>query len=232
MATSPRRKAGASNIVIAYVRVSTEDQHLGPDAQRAAIDRWCSQQGATVAAVFEDLGVSGGAPLEKREGLVAALNALGEHGAGVLLVAKRDRLARDTMVAAMVERLTERAGARVMSADGVGNGEGPEGMLLRGLMDLFAQYERALIRTRTKAALAIKRGRGERVGGVAIGFQLADDGIHVKDVPAEKAVLHRIRTLKDEGFSVRCIAAKLNAEGVPARGARWHPTTVARCLAR
>jgi DNA invertase Pin-like site-specific DNA recombinase len=36
-------------------------------------------------------------------------------------------------------------------------------MLMRGLVDLFAQYERALIRSRTKAALAVKKGRGERL---------------------------------------------------------------------
>ncbi len=35
-------------------------------------------------------------------------------------------------------------------------------MLLRGLMDLFAQYERAVIRARTRAALAVKRSKGEQ----------------------------------------------------------------------
>ncbi len=74
----------------------------------------------------------------------------------MLLVAKRDRLARDVVVAAMVDRLAERHGARVLAADGTGNGDGPEAMLMRGIVDVFAQYERALIRARTKAALAVK----------------------------------------------------------------------------
>ena len=38
----------------------------------------------------------------------------------MLLVAKRDRLARDVIVGAVVERMAERAGARVLSADEVG----------------------------------------------------------------------------------------------------------------
>ena len=41
-----------------------------------------------------------------------------------------------------------------------------EAQLMRGIVDLFAQYERAIIRTRTKAALAVKIARGERVGGI------------------------------------------------------------------
>lgn len=212
--------------------MSTEDQNLGPEAQRISIQRWCDQQGVVLAEVFDDHGVSGGAPIERREGLVACLNSLRAHGAGVVVVAKRDRLARDTMLAAMIERLAERSGARVLSADGVGNGDGPEAMLMRGLMDLFAQYERAIIRSRTKAALSVKRGKGERVGAVPLGSQVAGDGVHLVPDEAEGAVVHRIRDMRAVGMSVRCIADALNAASVPSRGARWHPTTVARVLGR
>jgi len=87
---------------------------------------------ASLVAVFEDHGISGGAPLERRPGLLSAMDARSEHGAPVLLTAKCDRLARDVVVAAMVERLAERQGARVLTADGTGNTEGPKGMLMRG----------------------------------------------------------------------------------------------------
>lgn len=216
---------------VAYVRVSTDDQALGPEAQRTAIRRWAKAHGVDVVAWAEDLGVSGGAELEKRPGLMAALEALPEHNAGTLIVAKRDRLARDVVVAAMVERLAERVGARIVSADGTGNAEGPEGMLMRGLVDLFAQYERALIRSRTAAALAVKRARGERVGQVPLGYQ-ATDGAKLAEDAAELAAIDRIHELRAEGVSIRGIASRLNAEGVPARGRRWYPTTVARVLER
>ena len=36
---------------------------------------------------------------------------------------------------------------------------------MRGLLDLFGAYERTVIPTRTKAALSVKRGRGEWVSG-------------------------------------------------------------------
>jgi DNA invertase Pin-like site-specific DNA recombinase len=183
-------------------------------------------------AVHEDLGVSGGADLDKRPGLLAAVADLNARGAGVLLVAKRDRLARDVMVAAAVERLAERAGARVLAADGTGNGDGPEAMLLRGIVDVFAQYERALIRARTKAALGVKRARGERVGAIPFGYRLAADRVHVEPDPVESAAATFIRALRREGSTLRAIAARLTAEGfAPRGGGRWSPQTIANVAA-
>jgi hypothetical protein len=80
-------------------------------------------------------------PMEPREGF-----ELRAAGAGLLVAAKRDRIARDVVVAATVEQMAREAGAKVVTADGVAVEDTPEGMLLRGLMDLFAQYERVAAR--------------------------------------------------------------------------------------
>lgn len=216
---------------IGYLRVSTDDQALGPEAQRAAIERWAAGAGVTVVAWTEDLGVSGGASLDRRPGLLAAIDAAKVHRAGLLVVAKRDRLARDPIVAAMTEAAAARVGARVVSAAGEGEGDDPAAILMRRMVDAFAEYERHLIKARTKAALGVKRARGERVGSVPIGFRAAE-GKHLEADPTEAAAVARVRELRASGASVRAIAATLNAEGLRARGACWHPTTVARLLAR
>lgn len=218
---------------VAYIRVSTDEQNLGPEAQREALTQWAEREGVSIAAEYTDHGVSGAAPLDKRPGLLDALDALTAHGAGVLVVAKRDRLARDTMTAAMVERMAQRDGAVVRSADGVGNGDTPEAMLMRRMVDAFAEYERALIRGRTRAALAVKRARGEKTGGdVPVGFTVADDGATLVEDDREQRALALIRGLRADGVSIRKIAAALDASGIPARGKRWHPTTVSRLLSR
>src|ERR1019366_5979320 len=98
------------------------------------------------------------------------LAALREHGAGVLVVAKRDRIARDVVLTAGVEREAGRLGARVTSAAGEGNGSSPADGFMRTVIDGAAEYERALIRARTKAALAAKKAKGECVGQVPYGF--------------------------------------------------------------
>ena len=232
----PRRTPAADpSRAVAYLRVSTDDQALGPEAQRAAILRWAASAGIEVVAWCEDLGVSGGAPLDKRPGLLEALAALPVNGAGVLVVAKRDRLARDVMTAAMTEAAAARVGARVLSAAGEGTegeADDPAGLLMRRLIDAFSEYERALIGSRTRAALAVKRARGERVGSVPLGSTVAADGVHLAPDLAEARALDLIAELRADGLSLRAIAAELNARGVPARGERWHPTTVARVLRR
>lgn len=232
MSRSRKRPPGSQNRAVGYLRVSTDDQHLGPEAQRSALSAWCRDHQVDLVAVHEDLGVSGGAELDKRPGLMAALDAIVSHGAGVLLVAKRDRLARDVVVAAMVERLAERSGARVLAADGTGNADNPEGLLMRGIIDVFAAYERALIRSRTRAALAVKRARGERVGTVPYGCRLAPCGERLEPNPEEQNVIDRIARWREAGLTIVAIANRLNAEGHSARGSRWHPTTVARLLRR
>jgi site-specific DNA recombinase len=223
--------AGDPTVAVAYLRVSTEDQNLGPEAQRATIAAWASRQGVRVAAWFTDQGVSGGKPVEDRPALLAALEAVRTHGAGLLVAGKRDHIARDVVVAATVERLVQDAGARVVTADGVSADDTPEGMLMRTLMDAFASYERALIRSRTRAALAVKRARGERLGGdVPIGYR-AEGGRLVADVQ-EQAVVGRVRDMRGRGLSIARVAAVLNAEGLTIRGGRIHPTTLARVLRR
>jgi DNA invertase Pin-like site-specific DNA recombinase len=220
----------STNTAIAYIRVSTDDQTLGPEAQRSAIEAWAAREGVQVTAWHVDHGVSGAAPLDRRPGLTAALGAL-ERGA-VLVAAKRDRLARDVVAAAMIERLAAKAGASVVTADGVGSGDGPEAALMRSIVDAFAQYERAVIRGRTRAALAAKRARGERTGGVRLGQRLAADGVRVEADPTEQLAIERVLELHASGVSQRAIVDRLNAEGVACRGARWHRSGVARVLAR
>ena len=77
----PRRRArpGDPLRAVGYLRASTREQKLSTEAQRAAVETWAPSTGATVIAWHLDQGVSGGAPLELRPGLLAALTALREH---------------------------------------------------------------------------------------------------------------------------------------------------------
>jgi len=215
---------------VGVIRVSKEEQSLSPEAQREAMARWCDDNGAELVAVHEDIDVSGGAPLDKRPGLLAALTDLRDLGAGVLLVAKRDRLARDPMVSAMAEAAAGRVGARVVSAAGEGtDADGPADILMRRMVDAFAEYERLIIGARTKAALAVKRAKGQRVGSVPYGYRLADDGTHLEPDELEQRTVALVRRYRDDGLTLRAIGQRLTRKGIlPRSGKRWHPQTVAR----
>jgi DNA invertase Pin-like site-specific DNA recombinase len=212
MTSKGKRGIITEKAAIGYVRVSTDDQTLSVEAQRDRLAAWCRERGRALKAVYEDIGVSGGAPLDKRPGLMAALDSL--HSGVVLVAIKRDRLARDTMTAAMIERLAERAGARVATCDGTGEGDTPEAVLLRTMIDAFAQYELALIPGRTKLGLARKRAKGEKTGGYRpYGFQVATDGATLLAGEPEQAMLHTIYTWADQGLSQLAILRNLAAAG-------------------
>jgi DNA invertase Pin-like site-specific DNA recombinase len=233
------RRLGNPKLAIGYLRVSTDKQELGPEAQRAAIEVWAQRESIGVIAWYKD-ETCGETDLEDRPGLVAAVTALRIHQAGILAVAKRDRLARDAAVAAFIDRSVQKAGGRVVSADGIGNDPSPAGQFMRSILDATAAYERALIRQRTKDALRIKRARGERAGAIPFGYRVAAEGRRnaagrVQDLeedPAEQAVLRRIAELVAGGKGPRPIARQLAQEGAAGRAGRpLGVTQVARLVA-
>jgi DNA invertase Pin-like site-specific DNA recombinase len=222
---------GTSTVAIAYLRASKREQRLSPEAQRAAIAAWAACERVRVAAWCIDHGVRSVTPLEQRPALCAALGAVRQHRATLFVVAKRDRIARDVMLAANVERAVSLAGARVVSASGEGNGDSPADAFIRTVIDGAAQYEHGLIRARTRAALEAKRARGERVGSIPFGFTLAADGVHLVLDRHEQAIILRARSLRGRGLSFRAVAARLATEGRTNRKGRpFFATQVARML--
>ena len=103
---------------------------------------------------------------------------------------------------------------------------------MRNIVSAFGAYERAIIRARTRAALAVKRERGERVGTIPYGYRLAEDGKHLEEDPDEQVVVARVRELHAEGESLRGIGRTLLDEGHEPRGGRnWHVQVLGRIVA-
>ena len=186
--------------VIGYLRVSTEEQSLGLDAQRMACEGYCHKQGLELHEVFSDEGLGGALSFEKRPGILNAIASLNKGD--VLIVAKRDRLSRgDVLAMAMIEASVLRKGARIVSASGEGTeNEDPSSILMRRMVDAFGEYERLIIKSRTRAALQTKKAKGERVGYVPFGHRLADDGIHLEIDELEQEILQQLRDLRRDGL--------------------------------
>jgi site-specific DNA recombinase len=213
-----------------YLRVSTEEQAEnmnGLNAQEDSARAYASRSGLEVIEVFTDAGITGSVGLEDRPALMEAIAVLAKGD--TLLVAKRDRIGRlDPMKMAMIEAAVQRKGARIVSAAGEGTeDDDPSSVLMRRMIDAFAEYEKLVIRARTKAALGAKRKRGEKTGGlVPYGLQLGEgrpgaNGTTIKTLvacPDEQEVLKLIRDLRDNGMTLRAIADELNARGIHRRG--------------
>ena len=231
---------------IAYIRCSTEEQsdsHAGMDAQLHAIQQHCKRNSLQLVGVHHDDGLSGSLGLDKRPGLLEAVTAVRKHT--IVLVAKRDRLARDPIICATIERLVVKKGGRLVSAAGEGtDDDDASSILMRRIVDAFAEHERLLIGARTKAALAAKRRRGERAGKMPYGWQLAPAAtstarskkngkpIAIEGIPAQLAIVERIRAQRAAGATTRAIAEALTKEGVPTATGKsvWCHTTIQRIL--
>ena len=218
-----KRCAWAANPkrAVAYLRVSTdrETQALGIQAQRTALESWAEREGIEICAWFEE-EVSGGASLEKRPVLLRAIAALGHHSAGLLVVQRVDRFSRDPLTAAMAEVQVQRLGARVVSADGMGNGDDPGSRLMRDVGWAAARFERAMIAARTKAALGVKKSRGECTGTPPYGFRVGDDGKTLVVDDAERETVRRLCSLRESGWPYRQIRDEAKRLGVTSRAGR------------
>jgi len=216
------------NAVI-YLRVSTGEQvesGLGLEAQELRCREYAERNGWDVVAVYTDAGISGAAAVDECPALLDALDAA--DGNTVLLVAKRDRLGRDSFRLAMIEHHAGKKGARIVSAAGEGtNTDEPADVLMRRIVDAFSEYERLIIKARTRAALNSKKVRRERLGTTPLGYRTDADGAVTADVD-ELATVARARELRAAGCTFRAIAATLTAEGRKTkRGGTWAAATVA-----
>jgi len=221
----PRRTARVVALmarVIAYTRVSTSEQAdsgAGLEAQRAAILAEAERRGWQEADLtfVEDAGYSG--KDLNRPGIAAALDALRHHRADALVVSKLDRLSRSMLdFAGLMDRASREKWALVALDVGVDTTT-PQGEMVAAVMAVFAQFERRLIGERTKAALAVKKAAGVRLGRPRL-------------IPEE--IVARIVTERSSGATLRAIADGLNRDAVPTamRGRQWWVATVQGVLAQ
>lgn len=216
---------------VIYLRVSSDQQvasGLGLEAQREICLRQV-QNGSEVLE-FADEGFSGALEMEKRPALVSALNVL--QKGDILLVAKRDRIGRDPIVNAMIERAVERKKARLVSASGdVRDDNDPSSILMRRMVDAFAEYERLIIGARTKAALSVLKRDGKRTGYIPYGYRLCTDNVHLEPDEWEQEILSKIREGREFGLSLREIAKDLNEMQFFNRSGRpWNHVSVKRVM--
>lgn len=216
--------------VVGYVRASTDEQKLGPEAQRAALEAWAAANDAEILEVYEDTA-SGRSAIDKRPGLVAALGALRRLRATGLVAIRRDRFARDVMIAAQLAQLARRAGASLLVIDGPIAGDSPEAQFMATMLDAVAQLEGAIIRARTSSALQAKLARGEAAGGCPPLGRRIERGLLVEDA-AELAAVRRAAELRRAGLSWPRVTSTLLVEGHRSRSRSWHAGPLARAVRR
>jgi DNA invertase Pin-like site-specific DNA recombinase len=215
-----KRTAADPSIVVAYRRVSTDEQAMsgaGLEAQDTTIATEVERRGWTLLETFTDAGISGKS-MNNRPALVDALTEVESGRAGTLVVAKLDRLSRSLLDFAELMERAQRQRWNLVALDLGIDLSTPAGEFLASVMASAAQWERRIIGQRTKDALAARRSAGVRLG-------------RPSRVPAH--ILERIASDRNTGLSMRRIAADLSAEGIPTVSGRgtWSSSSIQGILA-
>jgi len=167
-----------------YARVSTDTQSV--DAQLPALEA------EKLDMIFVET-VSGAVPARERPVLASLLDRLQPHDS--LVVVRLDRLGRDAIdMLQLVSALDERnVRVRILSL-GIETGTANGRMFLTILMAI-AEFERELIRERTRAGIAAARAAGRRIG---------------RPRALTSAQTRHVRALAAQGLSIRDIACVMN----------------------
>lgn len=204
--------------VVAYVRVSTEEQAshgVSLAAQEAKLRSYCELYDHELVEVVVDAGQS--AKSLNRPGLQQALGMLKSGEAQGLLVLKLDRLTRSVRdLGELLESYFQTA-ALISLAEQCDTSSAA-GRLVLNVMTSVAQWERETTSERTSAALQYKKTQGVQLGAPAL---------------KDEATIARAVALKAEGLTLRQVAEQLTAEGFQTlKGGRWEAMTVKRLLDR
>lgn len=197
----------------AYIRVSTAEQARDGHSltqQQAALERHAMSRGWTIDKVYADQGVSSG---KRRPELDQAMSDM--RRGDQLLALRLDRVCRSTAeFCRHIERATA-GGWSMILLDQLGmDMTTPAGKLMARTLASFAEFERDMVRQRTREGL-----QGAALAGR---INLVDDQVR-----------ERIAYLAcEQHLSQRKIAAQLDADGFvpPNGGAAWSRATVQRVL--
>lgn len=245
MSNEPRLQAAANTpkgrSYVAYVRVSTGQQGrsgLGLEAQEATIHAFMRPEDRLLAPVYVEVESGRSATRPK---LAAALDRCRRTGA-TLLVAKLDRLSRNVpFLRAVID-----SGVEVAFGDLPHIPPGAMGRFLLTQMAAVAELEAGLVSERTKAALAIAKARGVKLGGDR-GYRPATPPNAAKGAAASAMArslvanhaAHDLAEIieeitQDGATTLKAKAAALQARGVlkPRGGTAWTATDVLRIEAR
>jgi DNA invertase Pin-like site-specific DNA recombinase len=198
---------------VAYLRTSSA-QNVGEDKdsarrQRLAITGFAKRASFDLVDEFSDPGVSGADPIAERPGFGELLDRIEGNGVRVVIVEDASRFARDLITQELGILALIKRGVRVLTANGddLTDDSDPARKMMRQVAGAFAEYEKARIVAKLKAARVRKRE--------ATGRKVEGRKSHAELNPELVALARQLRRKQRNGQrrSLRDISAELAARG-------------------
>ena len=197
--------------VIGYVRVSTSGQAeegISLDNQIQKIKGYCEVNDLELVDVVIDEGMSA-KDLKGRPQALALIERAKAEKLGVV-VYKLDRMFRNTVESITTIEALEKSGVPFHSINEKLDTSSAMGKFFLTMISAMAELERNVISERTKDALQNKKAQGKRVGNIAFGYCLAEDGETLIPEPVEQKILKTVKKLRKNGATLKAIAEHLN----------------------
>ncbi len=215
---------------LGYGRVSTIKQvvdGVSLEAQRIEITGFAITSGYDLLDVLCDDGISGAKDEDERPALAELLSGVRSGQVSIVIVCKRDRLARDQALAGHIETVIRRAGAELICIDEAGLNP-----ITKAVLTMVAEVERLLAAQRTRFAMRALKLKGKTFGTVPFGYRRnADGGLDAQ--PGEMEIVHQIVAMREHGRKLAEIAAYLTSTKVPTRrGGKWSAEQVRSIVER
>jgi DNA invertase Pin-like site-specific DNA recombinase len=199
---------------VAYLRTSSA-ANVGADKdsdrrQRAAIESFAARGGFTIVGEHYDVAVSGSDPIETRRGFSELLDRIEGNGVRVVLVEDASRFARDLVTQELGIIALIKRGVRVLTANGddLTDSSDPSRKMMRQIAGSFAEYEKARLVGKLRAARERKRADTGKCEGRKS---------HAELHPEVVALAVKLRA---KGGSLRAVSAALAARGHLGRSGR------------
>jgi DNA invertase Pin-like site-specific DNA recombinase len=146
------------------VRVSTSDRGQSVENQLAPLQEAAGRLGWTVVAVLRDEGISGGKGRHSRPGLDALLKGVARRDFDLVAAWSVCRLGRSLSdPIGLLGELRSRDIDLYLHQQALDTST-PAGRMLFGMLGVFSEFERAMIRDRVMAGLDRARSSGKRLG--------------------------------------------------------------------
>jgi DNA invertase Pin-like site-specific DNA recombinase len=201
----------------AYARVSVSNGSDSLEAQLEEIRSWAQREGFEIVGEFTDDGISGVKGEDERDGLAAAISAIGDGEADAICAHRADRYARALHVQEAVYAAVWRASGRVFEVVGgeilEDDPDDPYRTAMRQMAGVFSQLERGMVRARMQRGRRRAKAAGRHIGGSApYGYRVAESG-NLQPIAEEQENIARVVELRQSGETFRAIAETLEHEG-------------------
>ena len=216
---------------VAYFRTSSMT-NVGDDKdsvkrQREAVTSFARRAGYEIVAEYADDGVKGADPVDARPGFASMLERIAGNGVQTILVETANRFARDLVTQETGWRFLRGLWIDLLAVDSPDSflDETPTAVLIRQVLGAVAQFEKAALVAKLKAARERKKALTGKCGGRRSVAEANPATVALAKKLARYPVNGRRRSLRD-------VAAELETAGhLTSARTRYGAAAIARMIA-